>query len=261
MPEQPISVGDIFRYPVKGLTGERLERAELSPGCALANDRRFALALSSTRADAAATEWMPKTNFLMLMRDERLAGIETRFDDATDTLTVFRNDHQVAKGKLTDAVGRATIEEFFGAFMGRESGGRPKIIEGAGGHVLSDHKNPVLSVINLASVKDLERVTQSPVDPRRFRGNILLAGLPAWREFDWIGGSIIIGGVRLTVTERIERCAATNVNPATAERDMNIPKSLKMGFGHVDMGVYVHVETAGSIETGALLTPPLQESV
>jgi uncharacterized protein len=254
--DEPITIHDIFRYPVKGMTGERLDRAELLPGQAIANDRRFALALSSTRAGAAATEWMPKSNFLMLMRDERLASIETRFDDVTDTLTVFRNDRQVAKGKLTDAVGRATIEEFYGAFMGKESGGRPKVIEGAGGHVLSDHASPVLSIINLASVKDLERVTQKPVDPRRFRGNILIDGLAPWQEFDWIEKSISIGDVRCTVTGRIDRCAATNVNPNTAERDMNIVMSLKRGFDHIDMGVFVRIETAGTIETGARLTLP-----
>ncbi len=254
--EETITVSDIYRYPVKGLTGERLDSVTLSPGRAIANDRRFALALSSTRAEAAATEWMPKTNFLMLMRDERLASIETRFDDATDTLTVLRNDRQVAKGALTSAVGRATIEEFFGAFMGKESGGRPKVVEGAGGHVLSDHASPVLSIINLASVKDLERVTQKAVDPRRFRGNLLIDGLPAWQEFDWTGKSIAIGGVRLAITGRIDRCAATNVNPDTAERDMNIVMALKRGFDHIEMGVFGRVETTGTIETGARLTPP-----
>ena len=78
-------------------------------------------------------------------------------------------------------------------------------------------------------------------DPRRFRGNILIDGLPAWAEFAWLGHEIRIGAARLKVVDRIARCAATNVNPDSAERDMNIPLTLRKGFGHIDMGVYALV--------------------
>ena len=171
-----IKVNAIYRHPVKGLTPERLQATELSPGQAIPNDRRFALALGSTPTETAATEWMAKTNFLMLQRNERLAQLETRFDDETDTLSVLRGGRQVARGKLTDRIGRATVEDFFGAFMKDEARGRPKFVEAADGHVLSDHNAPVISILNLASVKDVERVTQKPVDPRRFRANIWLGG-------------------------------------------------------------------------------------
>ena len=60
-----ISVNSIYRHPVKGLTPEALETAELTPGQAIPNDRRFALALGTTRTETAATEWIPKSNFLM----------------------------------------------------------------------------------------------------------------------------------------------------------------------------------------------------
>jgi len=206
--DEPITVRDIFFYPVKVLTGERL------------------------------------------------ASIQNRFGDATNILTVFCNSRQVAKRKLTDAFGRATIEKNFDAFMGKISGGQPKVIEGVGGHVLSDHASPMLSIINLASVKDLERVTQKSVNSRRFRGNILINGLAPWQEFDWIRKSVAIADVYFSVTGRIDRCAATNVNPDTAEREMNIVASLKRGFDHIDMGVFIRVETAGTIKAGAYLTPP-----
>ncbi len=61
-----ITVAQICRYPVKGLNAERLARVALSPGEGLPHDRRFALAHGSTVFD-------PKTHFLMLMRDEKLA--------------------------------------------------------------------------------------------------------------------------------------------------------------------------------------------
>ncbi len=65
-----------------------------------------------------------------------------------------------------------------------------------------------------------------------------------------------MGVARLRVIGRIERCAATNVNPETAARDMNIPLALKRGFGHVDMGVYAKVLTAGEITLGDRIVAP-----
>ncbi|MDD9876851.1 MAG: MOSC domain-containing protein [Magnetovibrio sp.] len=252
----PITVHSIYRHPLKGLTPEAMDSVELSPGQAIANDRRFALALGSTPTETAATEWLPKTSFLMLARHERLAQLETRFDDETETLSVLRQGKQVARGKLTDRIGRTTIEEFFAAFMKDESRGRPKVVEAADGHVLSDHNAPVISILNLASAKDLERVTQKPVDPLRFRANIWIEGTAPWHEFEWIDKQITIGGATLTVTARIDRCAATNVNPATAERDLNIPKALQMGYRHVDFGVYARVDQAGTVKPGDTLVSP-----
>ncbi len=68
-----ITVAEICRYPVKGLNAERLARVLLSPGEGLPHDRRFALAHGSTALDPKAPEWQPKTHFLMLVRDEKLA--------------------------------------------------------------------------------------------------------------------------------------------------------------------------------------------
>ncbi len=140
--------------------------------------------------------------------------------------------------------------------MGEGARGRPKLVEAADGDVLSDHPSAVVSIINLASVKDLERVTGKPINPARFRGNFYLEGLDPWAEFDWLGREIAIGGTRLEITQRIDRCAATNVDPETAERDLNIPKDLQRGFGHVDLGVYGCVTAAGRVAAGDRLVSP-----
>ena len=108
-------------------------------------------------------------------------------------------------------------------------------------------------------MKDLERVTRSPVDPRRFRANVWIEGAPAWQEFDWVGREISIGRLRLKVVEPIERCAATNVNPDTAERDMNIPLTLRRGFDHICMGIYAEVLNDGEIAIGDALDAPATE--
>tara|TARA_R110001606_G_scaffold399296_1_gene583983 strand:+ start:4645 stop:5427 length:783 start_codon:yes stop_codon:yes gene_type:complete len=249
-----ISIRQIYRYPVKGLTPEPRSEVHLTPGNAIPNDRRFALAPGSTSLGDSLGEWMAKSSFLMLMRNERLAQLETTFDDGGETLIVKRGGRQVAKGVLSQPIGRTMIEDFFTAFLGDEAKGRVKLIEAADGHVMSDHPNPVISLINLASVTDMERVVGKPVDPRRFRGNFLIDGLDAWAEFDLCGKRLGIGDVVLEVTERIDRCGATNVNPETAERDMNIPKDLQRGFGHIDCGVFAKVINGGTIRAGDLIT-------
>ena len=80
-------------------------------------------------------------------------------------------------------------------------------------------------------------------------------GLPAWQEFEWIGREITIGSARLRVTKRIDRCAATNVDPETGKRDLQIPRSLMTAFGHADCGVYLEVMSAGTVARADAVTP------
>ena len=250
-----ITVADICRYPVKGLTPERMERVTLSPGEGLPHDRRFAIAHGSTRIDPEAPQWLPKTNFLMLARDEKLAQLDAAFDEASGTITIKRAGKQVVQAKATEPLGRTLIGEFFAGFIGNCGRGTPKLVE-VPGHMFSDVPEKCVSFINLASVRDLERVVRQPVNPLRFRGNVYLDGLAAWAESDWPGQEITVGGARLRVFAPIERCAATNVDPDSAERDMNIPRALQRGFGHVCMGIYAEVLSGGEIAKGDRLAAP-----
>ncbi len=245
-----VTVAKICRYPVKGLSPETLDAVELTEGQGLPDDRRFALTLGTTPVDGNKTPWMPKTNFLSLLRHEKLARLKTAFDSENNVLVIERGGKQVAKGDLATTVGRAMIEEFFAAYMGDAARGRPKLVEAETGEVLSDQPTGMVSIINLASVKDLERVTGKSIDPLRFRANIYLDGLDPWAEFDWVGKDISLGGASLSVTQRNQRCAATNVDPDTGERDLNLPKDLQRGFSHADMGVYATVTAPGRVALG-----------
>ena len=250
----PINLASIYRYPVKGLSPEPLEKVVLSSGEGLPQDRRFAIAHGSTRIDPSAPTWMPKSNFLMLARNERLARLKTRFDEATGTLTIQRDGKTVASGNLQEVAGRAIIEQFFAAYMGSEARGAPRLME-APGHMFSDVAAKVVSIIGLDSVRDLERVVRAPVDPRRFRANVYIEGGRPWQEFDWVGRELRLGPVRLRGVKRIERCAATNVDPETGQRDLNIPLSLQQGFQHVCTGIYAEVLTGGTAAVGDPLIP------
>ena len=65
-----------------------------------------------------------------------------------------------------------------------------------------------------------------------------------------IDKNIEAGPVRLSVFKRTVRCDATNVDPATAGRDMAIPQVLLRTFGHSDFGVYAKVERGGMLKAG-----------
>jgi len=247
------SVDQLYRYPVKGLSPEKLARTALVAGQGIAGDRRFAIAHGSTVFDTEAPAWMPKHNFLMLAKNERLALLRTVFDDATGTLTIERNGRQVVRADISTQTGRTLVEQFFAAFMGSESRGSPKLVE-APGHMFSDTARKVVSLIGLASIADIERVARAPVDPLRFRANLYLAGTRAWEEFDWLGREIAVGQARLRVLDRIDRCPATSVNPATAQRDMNVPRLLQDGFRHIDCGVFAEIVAGGEIAPGDEVT-------
>jgi len=52
---------------------------------------------------------------------------------------------------------------------------------------------------------------------------------------------------RLKVVKRIVRCAAINVDPETAVRDLEIPAALMRRLGHADCGIYAEVIEGGTI--------------
>lgn len=248
----PATVQAIYRYPVKGLSPERLDGVALHPGATLPGDRRYAIENGASGFDAARPAYLPKQRFLMLMRNERLAALDTRFDDATSVLAIRDGDATVS-GDLRTATGRAAIEAFFARFSAGDLRGPPRVLE-APGHSFSDVAAKVVSIINLASVAAIETMVGRPVDPLRFRGNLYVAGWPAWAEFDLLGADIMIGAhARARVVKRIVRCAAVNVEPGTGIRDLQIPATLSRTLGHADCGVYAEVTAAGAIAPGSEL--------
>jgi uncharacterized protein YcbX len=245
-------VTGLFRYPVKGLSPDPLARVAVEAGGAFPFDRAWAIENGPSRFDPADPQPVPDISFLILMRDERLAALEARFEEDTQRLVLRRGGRQVASGQLSTSSGRQIIEQFMAAFMADRLRGRPKIVGGPG-HYIAEGGIPCVHVINLATLREVERVMGRPVDPIRFRPNITIDGPAPWAEFDWMNREISVGGARLKVVERTTRCAATNVEPETGARDMDIPAVLKRAFGHADFGVYATIETGGTLTVGDTL--------
>jgi uncharacterized protein len=239
----------LYRYPVKGLSPEPLSQVALGIGQTFPADRRYAIENGPSGFDPKAPGWLPKPYFLMLMRNESLAGLKTHFDDHSHCLTIRRDGEVAAQGDLETAQGRAAIEQFFTANFAADLKGTPKVISGEG-HSFSDVARKVVSIINLSSVGAVAGLVDWDVHPLRFRANVYVTGWPAWHEFELLDRTLAIGDVRLKVVKRIKRCAAVNVDPDTAIRDLEIPNALQRRLGHADCGIYAEVIAPGTLRVG-----------
>lgn len=249
-----IRIASLHRYPLKGLSPEPLEEAQLSAGRHFPGDRLFAIENGPSGFDAAAPAHQPKIKFLMLMRNERLAQLRTRYDDAAGTLTIHAPDRPDLVADLGTVEGRASIEAFFAGYMRYELRGSPRVLTAPDGFRFTDTADGFVSLINLASVRALEEIVGAPVDPLRFRANLYVEGLDPWEEFSLIGETLSApSGARLVVESRIDRCAATNVDPTSGLRDLEIPKSLMRSLGHIDCGVFLRVKEGGLLRAGDTL--------
>ena len=239
-------VAALYRYPVKGLRPQELSSVELEAGETFPYDRAWAIENGRGRFSPENPQHLPKINFLMLMRNERLAALETEFDETDHTLALFRNGKQVVKGSLDTTLGRQLIEQFMASYMEQELRGAPHIVH-AEGHSFSDVAMKCVHIVNLASVRELERVVGKEINPLRFRANIYVDAGDPWVEFNWVNQQLRVGDVALDVLDRTTRCAATNVDPQTAERDMAIPAALMRAYAHEDFGVYATIAQGGKI--------------
>ncbi|MGL4976224.1 MAG: MOSC domain-containing protein, partial [Bosea sp. (in: a-proteobacteria)] len=182
-----IRVASLYRYPVKGLSPERLNRVTMAEGAYFPGARMFAIENGPSGFDAAAPEHQPKIKFLMLMKQAALARLQTRYDDASETLHITVEGKPVLAAQINTEAGRADISAFFQLYLPDELRGLPKWLSAPDGFRFTDSRSGYVSLINLASVAALEQRLDAPVDPLRFRGNIHLEGLKPWAEFDLVG--------------------------------------------------------------------------
>ncbi len=244
-----ITISSLFRYPIKGFNPQKLSTVTLSEGETFPWDRAYAIENGPSGFDPLIPAYFPKTHFLMLMRNERLAELQAEYDEASKSVTIRKNGETVVAANLEMPEGRTLIEAFIADYMHDDLKGPPRILS-TPGHSFSDVAAKCVHIVNLESVRELETRTECPLNPLRFRANIYLNGVEPWAEKQWLGKTLRIGNAELEVFSETKRCAATDVDPATAKRYTRIPKTLLQSYDHSEFGVYAKVTQGGTISLG-----------
>ena len=240
----------LYRHPVKGFTPEPMTEVALSPGVGFPFDRVWAVENGPSGFDPAAPAFIPKQKFTVLASLPRVAAATTRYDEAGGVLHASAQGLAPFAGQLDAAEGRQAFAEWMGVLLGDEAKGPLKVIKAPDHHRFTDHPQGQVSVVNLASVRDLAQRMGAEIDPLRFRANLYVDGWPAWIENEWTGGGFQLGGVEACMLKPIVRCAATHVNLNTAERDLEVTKALFDHYGHMHCGIYLQVTSPGRLALG-----------
>jgi uncharacterized protein YcbX len=243
----------LYRYPVKGLTAEALESAEVEPAGCIPWDRAFALAQGDSGFNAAAPVWLPKSNFMCQACNAKIAALASVFEPRDGTLTIGAPGGFSVSANALSKSGRAKITAFLIEYLGEEARAAPSgepAFQYVPSHSFCDQREKVVSLINMASLHDYESKVGSRRHRRRFRANVWFSGAPPWSERNWVGQQIQLGGAVLRITKGIVRCPATEVNPITAERDLDPLSELRELYGHTELGVHAKVIEGGRFALG-----------
>jgi uncharacterized protein YcbX len=242
----------IFRHPIKSVGAEDLGEAELSAGQSLPLDREWAVlndrAKISRRPDGRASEWGRKANFLTGRAGPSLMAVTAEMRAGG----LLRLDHPNL-GRLEIDPDAAPDQERLIAWLGPiwpEDAPAPAAVVRAPGQPLTDESVPYVSLIGTASLADLSARAGAPLSQRRFRANLWVEGWAPLAEFDLIGREIRVGAARLRPVARIGRCRATDANPETGTRDIDMLPLLERSYGHTDLGVFCTVIEGGPVARG-----------
>jgi uncharacterized protein YcbX len=218
----------LWRYPVKSMGGEPLEGAEVSWN-GLAGDRRWAFI-----RDGMARSGFP---WLTIREMPEMGLYRPRFaepdrPDGSQTLV------RTPSGAELDVADPALAAEL-----------------GHGARVIKQDRGIFdtlpLSLITTETLASLGALVRFPMDVQRFRPNLLVEapdGGP-FPEDAWVGAVLRIGGVRLRVDKRDQRCVMVNVDPVTRERDPAVLRAIARQR-EACLGVYGSTVQPGRITLG-----------
>lgn len=184
-------VAELWRYPVKGLRGERVATLEVAAD-GVPGDRVLRV--------------LDQRGLVTGRRKQRMIGVEARLGDDGEALV---------DGHPWDSPDAA-------AAIRAVAGAGARLSRSAGGH---EYDSAQMLVLSDASVAQLG------YDRRRFRPNIYFEGAPGPIELDWIGRRVRIGELVLAVDEPCERCVITTIDPDTIEVDLDVLKRTRSELG------------------------------
>ncbi|WP_193086294.1 MOSC domain-containing protein [Brevibacterium aurantiacum] len=261
-------VARLFRFPVKGFPAEEIPEADVRTGRGIRGDR--VAAFTNGSLDIPDDSWHRYSAFTVLKNDTDLQKWQVALDlaeaadssqsavaDPSATVTLTSPQNETTTFRTDDRDSRATSADFLSARIPPQ-GDFPRALSVAD-QGMFDSQSAGVSIINPATVAAISQTAdgqaalapgETELDPLRFRGNVLVDGLAPFEEFALIGKIVRLGGVRLAITQAIERCPATTVNPTTTAVDVNVPRVLASACGHLHCGVYGRILESGLVSTG-----------
>jgi len=243
----------LYRYPVKGFTPEACDSLTALPEGRVAGDRVLGFRFADSPAPDAA--WSRKHEFVALVNTPGLARLELRFDHKAQRLRISLDGALLVEDAL-DSGGRkriaAAIQDFVLALGENPLAGHSERLplRLVGNGIQPRYQDNEAGQITLHSRESLAAVAAAAGDPAldglRFRSNIVIEGVNAWDEQDWVERKIHIGGVVFDVARQKTRCLATHANPRTGERDLPVMTTLVTAFGQKQPTFAVGIVTHGA---------------
>ena len=217
----------IFRYPVKSMAGVPLESVGLGFH-GLNGDRRFAV---RRLADQSGFPWLTASRLPELLLYKPMGETEV----PTHVRTPDGAELELAGEELRNEISL-------------RHGSPVEVMQLK--HGIFDEA--AVSVINVATVREVERVAERPLDILRFRPNIVIESDDAepFAEDQWVGKTLRFGtddnAAAVSVTLRDLRCVMINLDPETAEADSSVMKAaVRLNANHA--GVYATVISSGEL--------------
>ncbi|HSP33893.1 MAG TPA: MOSC N-terminal beta barrel domain-containing protein [Thermoanaerobaculia bacterium] len=233
-----VKIGEVetlFRYPVKSMSGESLQGAELG-WHGLDGDRRLAF---RRMEDRSGFPWLTAGELPELI----VYSPQRREAAAAGSLPT---DVRTPDGRVLPLFGDELAAE-----VGRRQGSAVEMMHLDRG--IFDEAS--VSLITSTTVAEIGKLSARHADVRRFRPNIVIAsdrGLP-FEEDAWVQGVLSFGdddtGAAISITNRDERCAMVNYDPDSAATDAQFLKTIVRERNN-QAGVYGSTARRGRLSVG-----------
>ena len=244
-----IELANIWRHPIKSIGAEAVKSTYLRKNTTMPFDRVWALTHEKTRFDFFNPNWVPCSSFIRVSIAPKLMAIKAKVDEKSNSIELFHPELSSLRIEFNSSHFSELIVDWVSKLC-PESGPQSFKICNVPNRGMTDTDYSSISLLSLASLRDLSEKVGSYLDMCRFRGNLWVNHSIPYEEFNWVGNNITVGEVELEVIEPIERCNATKTNPENGIRDVDTLKALQDHFQHQNFGVYCKVISNGMIKVG-----------
>ena len=244
---------ELWRFPIKGFGGSKVDAVTLATDGYFPYDRHFAVSTGGQKtATARSGAWFPKAHFLQLMSHKDLAKYQCRYltDGERPVLELLNQGKRCISINPASDYGRHQFEDFIANNFANYLRGQPRLMQ-MKDHAYSDQSTAFISIASNASLETFADVTGTAPSNRRFRINIIIDADKPFAEINMIGQTFHFGEALLMVQKPVGRCAAINVDPETALRsDTDHVRFMREKFGHSNLGVFAKVIKGGEVKVG-----------